>query len=256
MVVFQRGIHESLSSAHHEPVCPSFLDNLASGFAKAAAKVRQKNGTRKVLLKKCRKNFVFVLESRTFAFVEHIINDRNMKKLFFPMMLMTSVLTLSASCNNKANASTANVAADSIAPGDITQAPKPEGEVICYVVNGNYQDAVAVFAVEKTEGTLTASMDGEEWKTLYDLRLVSYKEANREETANAEEGGREVQTYGTLIVNAYDPQTGAYVGQFSGEFDDSKGYDVNGEQEWGSQSYISKFAKVDGTVEDVEFYGD
>ena len=178
-----------------------------------------------------------------------------MKKLMLPMLFLASVLTLSASCTNSTT-STTETTADSIAPSNITKAPKPEGEVNCAMTNGNYQDAVAVFYIEKTEGTITASMDGEEWKTLYDLRLVSYKETNREETANEEEGGCEIQTYGTLTVNAYDPQTGAYVGQFSGEFDDAKGYDAQGEQEWGSQSYISKFKKADGTVEDVEFYGD
>ena len=171
------------------------------------------------------------------------------------MLFLASVLTLSASCNNSTT-STTETTADSIAPGDITKAPKPEGEVNCAMTNGNYQDAVAVFNSEKTEGTITASMDGEEWKTLYDLRLVSYKETNREEIANEEDGGREVQAYGTLIVNAYDPPTGAYVGQCSGEFDGTKSYDAEGEQEYGSQSYISKFKKADGTVEDVEFYGD
>lgn len=178
-----------------------------------------------------------------------------MKKLMLPMLLMASVLTLSASCKNSTTSST-ETATDSIAPGNIAQAPKPEGEVVCHVVNGNYQDAVAVFAIEKTEGTITASMDGEEWKTLYDLRLVSYKESNREESANEDGEGREVSTYGTLVVNAYEPETGAYVGQFSGEFDESIGYDSEGEQEWGSQSYIGKFTKADGTAEDIEFYGD
>ncbi|MCR4613277.1 MAG: hypothetical protein K5778_04670 [Bacteroidaceae bacterium] len=178
-----------------------------------------------------------------------------MKKLILPMLFLASVLTLSASCNNS-TASTSETTADSIAPGDITQAPKPEGEVNCAMTNGNYQDAVAVFNIEKTEGTITASMDGEEWKTLYDLRLVSYKETNREKTLYEGGEGSETSTYGTLVVNAYCPETGAYVGQFSGEFDEAIGYDAEGEQEWGRQSYISKFTKADGTVEDVEFYGD
>ena len=178
-----------------------------------------------------------------------------MKKFLLPMLLMASVLTLSASCK-KSTTSTSEATADSITPADITKAPKPEGEVNCAMTNGNYQDAVAVFNIEKTEGTITASMDGEEWKTLYDLRLVSYKETNREKTLFEEGEGSETSTYGKLVVNAYDPATGAYVGQFSGEFDETIGYDSQGEQEWGSQSYIGKFTKADGTVEDIEFYGD
>ena len=171
-------------------------------------------------------------------------------------MLMTSVLTLSASCNHKANATVAETATDSVAPGNISQAPKPQGELVCHMTNGNYQDAVAVFFIKKTEGAIETSMDGEEWKTIYDLRLVSYQETRREEFRDEVDGGGQVDTAGTLVINAYDPQTGAYVGQFSGEFSTNVGYDAAGEQEWGSQTFISKFTKADGSVEDVEFYGD
>ena len=124
------------------------------------------------------------------------------------------------------------------------------------MVNGNYNDAVAVLSLEGTEGTITASMDGEQWDTLYDLRLVSYKETDREESVNEEEGAHEVSTYGRLVVNAYDPKTGNYAGQFSGEFDETIAYDTEGEQVYGSQSYVGKFTRADGTVEDIEFYGD
>ena len=178
-----------------------------------------------------------------------------MKKTILLMLFMASLLTLSASCSHSA-ATSSETAADSVAPGNISQAPKPEGTVSCHVVNGTYNDAVAVLSLEGTEGTITASMDGEQWDTLYDLRLVSYKETDREELVNEEEGAHEVSTYGRLVVNAYDPKTGNYAGQFSGEFDETIAYDTEGEQVYGSQSYVGKFTRADGTVEDIEFYGD
>ncbi|MBQ9665474.1 MAG: hypothetical protein IJV33_03260 [Bacteroidaceae bacterium] len=194
-----------------------------------------------------------------------------MKKSFLSLLLVAfAALTIcgTTSCKNSANptseissdSDTVAASEDKAVPSDqprtLDSAPAPKGEPITvwlpagYLPDGGYR----MFIVEGDESRFIEDHIGES-DTIYILRQVSYEVTEDTEEA-LEDGGKEHNRSGKLVVDAYDPKTKEFVARYEGEYSSFAEYDEEGEFMQGSESYSGTCTHVDGTTEEFSFYGD
>lgn len=131
----------------------------------------------------------------------------------------------------------------------LANAPQPSGRLTTWLVAGVAPSGFCrMFIVEGDESRMVEQSAGDE-KLIYVLRLVSYKETKHQKNADEEE------FEGSLVVNAYDPKSERYVGQYKGEYYCGCSYE-NGEMVHCGESFAGKFTRANGKVEEFNFYGD
>lgn len=176
-----------------------------------------------------------------------------MKNVFSIALLCVAVLV--CFCCQGASHQGDQVTADSAAlqshETDTLSVGEAQRSFDCYMINHDYEGGMGTFVLEQGKGWLQVyNSDKQETMDKYLLRVLSYEEQGRENTQT------EKHTWGHLVVNAYNPQTEAYAGQFDGTYDSSEGLSDSEEGEWAAVSYTGRFTHADGTVEPIEFYAD
>lgn len=175
---------------------------------------------------------------------------RNCSFLFALAVLLT-VAACRGGSQTDGGAGAADSLATSATPADSLLPDELLSDICCYMVNHDYDGGFATFVLDMGEGTLQIYYsDKQELVDKYVLRIDSFEETENKTTEY------EYDVSGHLVVNAYDPQTEAYCGQFDGTFSQWQGFAEGGDEETSADSYSGRFTHADGSVEKFEFYSD
>lgn len=178
-----------------------------------------------------------------------------MKKTIASFLAAVALTATTAfiSCNNGA-AHSGDTDNDSTTvadqPLDYDHTPLSADSVFISVWMGNQS-----FDIDGRTGQYTVSDWENGTDTITKLKLVSYKVLEEKETKT------EWECHGFLVANAYDGETGAYLGQYRGEYDsfcfsdDEEGNGDDGYDHCGA-GFSGMYYEANGDSTEFSFYAD